>query len=231
MVLRTSSLLTKSSSHPPLPFPALSALASRYQKATQSAPPPILSLTGRYLAFLYHLISTLIAAPHCYAVVVVDADYRFDVTRIVVRNSNDNGSTSGASFQNPQSDDGKVKVSSSYPATTQDLKHLYVYRPARSPAAVKAAVSSAAEYMLYAAHGSRDRAWWGTVVINGTGGDVNAIWKGWLEVRREEIAGFGVGMCVEEALKEREKRQATADARGWEAVAAGGRLGVYRWDG
>ncbi|CAJ2503052.1 Uu.00g104460.m01.CDS01 [Anthostomella pinea] len=193
--------LTNTSSHhrsPELPLPGLTTVASRYQKATQSAPPPLLSVSGRYLPLLYHLVSTLIAAPHSYTVVLVDVESRFDVTRL-------------------------IHPSSNYSAAYSDLKHLYVYRPARGQE--QAAIAAAEGFMLYGAHGSRDREWWGTVVVGGTGGDVNAGWKGWLRVEKEEVGGFAVGVSVDEALKDRARRQEVVDGAGWVARSQWGNYG------
>ncbi|KAI2778506.1 hypothetical protein F4815DRAFT_477264 [Daldinia loculata] len=198
---------------PDIPIPALANIAARYHKATQSTPPPVLSVSGRYLPLLYHLISTLIAEPHNYTVVVVDAESRFDVTRLVCSSPSNNTGNS------------------SYPAQLPDLRHVYVYRPARGQDQVRAAVAAAGEWMLYGAHGSRAREWWGTVVIGGGSGvsvkgDVNAGWKGWLRVEREEVAGFPAGVSVEEALRDRNKRQEVVEDAGW---VAGSRVGSYVW--
>ncbi|OTB02748.1 hypothetical protein M426DRAFT_322349 [Hypoxylon sp. CI-4A] len=197
---------------PEIPIAALANIATRYHKETRSAPPPVLSVSGRYLALLYHLISTLIAEPHNYTVVVVDAEGRFDVTRLL------------SSSTHPHS-------GNSYPAQVADLRHVYVYRPARGQEQVQAVVAAAGEWMLYGAHGSRAREWWGTVVIGGgvsVKGDVNAGWKGWLRVEREGINGFPAGISVEEALRDREKRQEVVDAAGWVASSS---VGGYVWKG
>ncbi|KAI0891636.1 hypothetical protein F4806DRAFT_297212 [Annulohypoxylon nitens] len=208
---------------PEIPFPALAGIAARYHKATQSAPPPVLSVSGRYLPLLYHLISTLIADPYNYTVVVVDAESRFDVTRLV--SSSPRSHYAAAHRPNE----------SSYPARIPDLRHVHVYRPARGQEQVRAAVAAAGQWMVYGAHESRAREWWGTVVIGGgsgagggTGvkGDVNAGWKGWLKVEREEISGFPAGVSVEEALRDRGKRQEAVDAAGWVTVS---RVGGYVW--
>ncbi|KAI1408362.1 hypothetical protein F5Y13DRAFT_194443 [Hypoxylon sp. FL1857] len=209
---------------PEIPIPALANIATRYHKATQSAPPPVLSVSGRYLPLLYHLISTLIAGPHNYTVVVIDAESRFDVTRLVSSPSLGSSEKSSSSS------------SSSYPAQLPDLRHVHVYRPARGQDQIRAAVAAAGEWMLYGAHGSRGREWWGTVVIgggSGTGssgisvkGDVNAGWKGWLKVEHEEVSGFPAGVSVEEALRDRDKRQEVVEAAGW---VAGSRVGGYVW--
>ncbi|KAI1136277.1 hypothetical protein F5Y05DRAFT_415467 [Hypoxylon sp. FL0543] len=203
---------------PDIPIPALASIAARYHKATQSAPPPVLSVSGRYLPLLYHLVSILIAEPHNYTVVVVDAESRFDVTRLFSPDRSHHSTTT------------------SYPAQLSDLRHVHVYRPARGQDQIRAAVAAAGEWMLYGAHGSRAREWWGTVVIgggSGTGtggmsvkGDVNAGWKGWLRVEREDVPGFPTGVSVEEALRDREKRQEVVDAAGWVAAS---RAGGYVW--
>lgn len=98
-------------------------------------------------------------------------------------------------------------------------------------------MAAADEFMLYGAHESRGRRWWGTVVIGGGGHGhghghghvyVHAGWKGWLRVDREEVGGFAVGMSVEEALRDRGKRQEVVDAAGWTASS---RWGTYLWKG
>ncbi|KAI1389281.1 uncharacterized protein F4822DRAFT_195643 [Hypoxylon trugodes] len=193
---------------PEIPIPALANIATRYYKATHSAPPPILSISGRYLPLLYHLVSTLIAEPHNYTIVIVDAESRFDVTRLV----------SSPSTSNP-----------SHPAQPPDLRHVYVYRPARGQEQIRAAVEAAGEYMLYGSHGSRAQEWWGTVVIGGginVRAEVKAGWKGWLAVQREEVNGFPAGISVEEALRDRNARQEVVDGAGWVAKS---RVGAYVW--
>lgn len=185
-------------------------------------------MTGRYLPLLYHLISTLIAEPHNYTVVVVDTESRFDVTHLI--------SSSSSPSPNPPDSSTSAHHSHipSYPAQLSDLRHVHVYRPARGQSALRAAVDAAQEWMVYGAHGSRAREWWGTVVI-GTGagagsikGDVNAGWKGWLRVDREEVAGFPAGISAEEALRDRGKRQEVVEGAGW---VAGSRVGGYAWKG
>lgn len=189
-------------------------------------------MSGRYLPLLYHLVSTLIAEPQNYTVVVVDAEGRFDVTRLVA---------ASAPFphhhSNPSHDSSPSSTSNSYPAKPSDLRHLYVYRPGRGQDQIRAAVAAAREWMVYGTHGSRAREWWGTVVIGagagaGAGtsgivkGDVNAGWKGWLRVEREEVAGFAAGASVEEALRDRGRRQEVVDGTSW---VASSRVGGYVW--
>ncbi|KAI0596196.1 hypothetical protein F4775DRAFT_325973 [Biscogniauxia sp. FL1348] len=205
---------------PPLPIPSLARLAARHQHSTQSAPPPLLSIGGRYLPLLYHLISTLLAPPHRYTVVLVDAEGRFDVTRLVV--SSPSTTLSEGEGEGEREREGRC--------TPQDLRHLYVYRPAsREPEQVRAVLEAAREFMLYGKHGSRDREWWGTVVVGAAGGgDVVAGWKGWLRVEREADEGsrFQAGVSVEEALGQRARRQEMADTAGWVASSP---WGSYRW--
>ncbi|KAI0388581.1 hypothetical protein F5Y17DRAFT_195195 [Xylariaceae sp. FL0594] len=178
---------------PLIPFPGLSAIVSRYQRATQSAPPPLFSASGRYLPLLYHLVSTLIAQPHNYTVVVVDAEHRFDVTRLA----------------------GEAEA-------VDNLQHVHIYRPAPGQEQVKAAVAAAGDFMLYGQHGSRGRECWGILVVNGTGGQVNTGWNGWLRVGRDEVGCFPVGTSVEEALSERETRDTVVGSAGWTVTSSWG---------
>ncbi|KAI1432696.1 hypothetical protein GGR50DRAFT_577524 [Xylaria sp. CBS 124048] len=204
--LRTSLSTTPSHRTPSIPFPELSSLITRHHQATQSAPLPLFSVSGRYLPLLYHLISTLIASPHNYTLVIIDAEGKFDITRLISQNK------------------------SSYPATPPDLSHVYIYRtPTHGQEHIRAALAAADEFMLYGSHGSRSREWWGTVVIGGAGGGhVNAGWRGWLRVDRETVGGFAVGMSVEEALQERGRRHEVVDAAGW---VASSHWGSYAWKG
>ncbi|KAK8120617.1 hypothetical protein PG999_004737 [Apiospora kogelbergensis] len=232
---RTSNLSGTSSNRPQglnplIPFPSLATLITRHHQISQTFPPPLLSLSGRYLPFIYHLVSTLIAAPLKYTVTIIDVDHHFDVTRLLSDSSTSPSTSTPLNATNPNS----------YPATRNDLKHIYVYRPARgaNQSQIRASLAAAREYMLYAPHASRNRAWWGSVVVGGTSGgfggpgvdgrgerlvaDVITSWRG-----RQEVPGFGVGMSVDEALGERERRAELVRNRGWEARA---REGVYAWD-
>ncbi|KAI1850270.1 hypothetical protein JX266_004128 [Neoarthrinium moseri] len=240
LVTSTSTTAAHTGAHgpllqPPIPIPQLSSLIARHHHASQSAPPPLLSLSGRHLPFLYHLVSTLLAAPHCYAVVVVDADHRFDVTRLVSSVPPPPSSSSAGDLEQH-----RQQRDPNHPAQVDDLRHLYVYRPARSAPRqargggggggggnqVQACVAAAQQHLLYGRHASRGRTWWGTVVIGGGGGDVSAGWRGWMEVQRREVPGFGVGTSAEEALAERERRHARVAERVWEGRS---RVGVYAW--
>ncbi|KAI2602576.1 hypothetical protein GGR54DRAFT_644919 [Hypoxylon sp. NC1633] len=239
--LRLNSTGRPSTIGPHIPIPALANIATRYHKATRSAPPPVFSISGRYLPLLYHLISTLIASPHNYAVVVVDAESRFDVTRLISSPSSSPVPNPSDASHHHSSTTTTTTSTNSYPAQLPDLRHVHIYRPARGQEQVRAAVAAAGEWMMYGSHRSRAREWWGTVVIgggSGTGsgsgaglplpvkGDVNAGWKGWLRVEREEVSGFPPGISVEEAWRDRDQRRKVVEAAGW---VAGSRVGTYVW--
>lgn len=265
---------------PHIPFPALKALVARHQKATQSAPPPVLSVGGRYLPLIYHLVSTLIATPlsspspatavsHCgYTVVIIDAECRFDVTRLV-GNGGDSSHTSipksTPADADADADDSHIGAADTgapasnttaatatavadddhhhrhyYPASPADLRHVHVFRPAHSQ--VRASLAAAGEYMLYGDHGSRDREWWGTVVVGSSGlfssaslphpgggggtaaatADVLCGYKGWLRVERDEVPGFHMAVSAEEALADRDRRAEAVGRSGWKAVSRWG---------
>ncbi|MBE3047124.1 hypothetical protein IMZ48_32295, partial [Candidatus Bathyarchaeota archaeon] len=72
-----------------------------------------------------------------------------------------------------------------------DLKHAYVLKPRACLSAeeVRGVIEGGQRWMLYGAHGSKGRGWWGTLVVGGPGGDVSVGWRGWARVEREEGAG------------------------------------------
>lgn len=235
-------------------------------------------MAGRHLPLFYLLVATLVAAPHNKAVVIIDLEGRFDVTRVISctpytapaagRNA-DSSDANGQDTRIPQAashpaqgdekDHLKVHDEASlggapdstttaaqgtthasgrptrpYVVTLADLQHLYVYRPARgSRSHVRDIIASAEQYMLYGTHRSRDREWWGTIVVGAAGAtpfrgstgpmvDVAAAWKGWLRVDRAEVPGFGLGLSAEESLADRGRRQAAVDAAGWAASSLWG---------
>lgn len=166
-----------------------------------------MSITGRSLALLYHLLSSLVSPPHQLAVLVVDLEDRFDATRLACGDS--------------------------------DARHIYVQRAARivpgtdgtktatdspaGPEQLRALVAEAEGFILYGAHASAARSWWGTVVVGGMGaGDMVAGWKGWLRVDREAVRSFPLGTSAAEALGRREARQEAVDAAGWAATSQWG---------
>lgn len=91
------------------------------------------------------------------------------------------------------------------------------------------------EWMVGGQHESMGREWVITAVCGVEGfmgmggvslGNVVVGWRGWLRVEREEVLGFGPGMSVEEALRERDRRQEAVDASRWKAVSE---YGEYTW--
>lgn len=197
-------------------------LVNRHFRATQSAP---LAVTGRYRELLYILVATLITPPHNKTVAMVDFEGRFDPLRLLATSPVGEAALTRAASQQP-----RLGVQ---PA---DLDHLHILRPAHgSPAHIAKCVASIQEYMLYGSHRSRAREWWGTIVIGGglnPAGAVSAAaspvqvavtagWKGWLRVDRAEVLTFW-DLSAEEALADRDKRQAAVDEAGWAASSPWG---------
>ncbi|KAG5920232.1 hypothetical protein E4U42_006263 [Claviceps africana] len=155
---------------------------------------PTVSLCGRPLPLLYKIVSTLVSPPHAKAVFVVDLDGRFDVSCLDCEGG--------------------------------DLAHVYVQRPSRgSPEQLRRVVAGAEHFMLYHedARRSRDREWWGTVVVGGlAAGDVTAGWKGWLRIERSSVPGFAAGVGVDEVWRQREARERAVEATGWVASSQWG---------
>jgi hypothetical protein len=56
---------------------------------------------------------------------------------------------------------------------------------------------------------------------------VTAGWRGWLRVDRAEVPGFW-GISVEEALAERDKRQAMVEDAGWTASSPWGGFAICK---
>ncbi|KAL8349966.1 hypothetical protein RB598_005346 [Gaeumannomyces tritici] len=61
---------------------------------------------------------------------------------------------------------GKSQPSGGRGVSLSDLAHVHVHRPARG-SLVREAVAAAEQHMLYGAHGSGGREWWGTFVVGG----------------------------------------------------------------
>lgn len=94
--------------------------------------------------------------------------------------------------------------------------------------------------MLYGEHRSKGREWKGVFILGtmvglgtasrGLGKEmmvVQAGWKGWMRVEREEVGLFVEGIAVEEAWDERDGRNEVVDGKGWRAWCDGGE---FRWD-
>jgi len=210
------------------PIPRLDELVNRHFRATQSAP---LAVSGRYHELLYVLIATLIAPPHQKAVTIVDIEGQFDALRLLTTTPFDDIPS--------QRDDARTQQS---PITRrlrpEDLDHVYVLRyPHGNSSQLSDCLASIEDYMLYGSHRSRDREWWGTILIgtdhNTTGSALNAGsaphvavtagWKGWLRVDRSEIATFA-DLSLEEALADRDERQDAVNEAGWVASSPWGRF-------
>ena len=57
--------------------------------------------------------------------------------------------------------------------------------------------------MVYGAHRSKGREWWGTAVVGGPGGDISVGWRGGARVEKESGNALSTGISAEEALRER----------------------------
>lgn len=208
------------------PIQLLDTLVTRHFRATLSAP---LSLSGRQLPLIYLLVATLIASPQNKAVVVIDVDARFDITRVLQCTPYQSPPPEQAADPVPRG--APISATQVQRVSIHDLKHVHVYRPARgSPSHIRDVLASAERHMVYSRHASVAREWWGTIVIGGGSpaalgsahADVTTGWKGWLRVDREEIPGFPVGMSLEEILSERDRRQRASDAAGFTATCVWG---------
>ncbi|SPQ26399.1 ce813642-ac17-4fae-aaa5-8aa3e7084553 [Thermothielavioides terrestris] len=207
------------------PFGPLNDLVGRHFRATQSAP---LAVTGRHRELLYVLVATLVAPPHEKAVSIVDFEGCFDPVRLL----------STSPIEEPATTRTTPTATTALPPRRSlqraDLDHVHILRPARgSFAHVADCLASIEDYMLYGSHRSRGREWWGTVVIGGglnPAGSasaaasassqvaVTADWKGWLRIDRAEVPIFA-DMSAEEALANRDRRQAAVDDAGWVATS------------
>ncbi|KAK4040155.1 hypothetical protein C8A01DRAFT_46473 [Parachaetomium inaequale] len=224
----SGTLPAPSTRRPTFPIGPLNDLVHRHFRATQSAP---LALTGRYRELLYVLVAALIAAPHQKAVAVVDFEGRFDPLRLLATPVEETAATAPTA----------AGLKSRATVQRADLDHVHILRPARgSSTHIADCVASIEAYMLYASHRSRGREWWGTVVIGGglnPAGSapaaasaqvaVTADWKGWLRVDRAEVPAFW-DTSAEEALADREERQAAVEDAGWIASSPWGGFSIGR---
>lgn len=201
---------------PPRVFPIsiLNVLVVRHYRATHSVP---LGIRGRYWPLLYLLLATLIAPPNNKCVLVVDCDGGFEVSRILE-------STPVSMLPLPphmqpkdMSSDQREKVHPPYHRSVlpSDLAHVYVVRPGDTrEGPLCRAILSAKQYMTYGQHRSRDREFWGTVVIGADdpGADVDVVcgtMRCWLKVERQCVPGLGargVG-SYEEGLRKRAEHE------------------------
>lgn len=222
------------------PIQDLDRLVAQHFRATQSGP---LSLSGRHLPLIYLLVATLIATPHNKAVVVIDIEARFDITRVTqcaphlaapIPAGSDSGEDYSDTMGQPKNagqgsqdrTEGQATTAPIRQVTMEDLKHVHVYRPARgSPSHIREVLSSAEHHMIYCRHASVAREWWGSIIIGGgsptvlgpEAAGVSTGWRGWLRIDREDVRGFGMGMSIEEALLDRDRRQRAVHEAGWTA--------------
>lgn len=171
------------------PIQVLDTLVTKHFRSTQSAP---LCLAGSYLPLVYKLVATLISSPQNKAVVIIDIDAKFDITRVlqcaphppppemgqaVPAFASPAPATTHASVHQPPhalnvSSPGpqqhSVSISCEQRVFVEDLKHVHVYRPARgSPSYIRQVLTSAEHFIVYSRHASVGREWWGTIIIGG----------------------------------------------------------------
>lgn len=150
-------------------------------------------MLGRYRALLYHIASVAVSAPRNGTVLVVDVDGKFDVTRLH--------------------------------CSVEELRHVWVVRARGGKEGVKQALEEGTRWLVYGEHGSKGRELV-VRIVSGGGGEADVVggWRGWLRVEREgkEGGGFGMGMSVEEAMREREERRSVLEGMGWRAVCEEG---------
>ncbi|CZS88097.1 uncharacterized protein RCO7_01065 [Rhynchosporium graminicola] len=152
-----------------------------------------LSITGRTLPLLHHILIHLISPCHLNGTIaLLDLTGRFSPSHLL-----DSSSSSLPSLQKA------------------DLQHIHVFRPTKSN--LKATLDSIETYMLYGEHRSHGKEWLGIIVNGGVGGDINLGWRGWLRVEREVVPALGEGVSVEEVWGERGRREEALNSKGWRA--------------
>ncbi|KAL2260248.1 hypothetical protein VTK26DRAFT_5830 [Humicola hyalothermophila] len=220
----------------------LNDLIAQHPRATWSAP---LAVTGRYHELLYILVATLITPPHNKTVAIVDFEGRFDPLCLLTTIPFSQNTPSPATA-------ATVKPRRVHPT---DLDHVHILRPPRDESNngnthLADCLASMEKHMLYGTHRSRDREWWGTVVIGGSGAAgrgggggggrdgrshpmaphvaVTAGRRGWLRVDRAEVPAFSWGLSAQEAVLDRERRQAAVEAAGLMVVSPWGGFAMSR---
>lgn len=110
----------------------------------------------------------------------------------------------------------------------EELRHVYVVRPGKE--GVERCLEEARRWLVYGEHGSKGRELVVRVVSGGEGGreaDVVGCWRGWMRVGRGKgVEGFGGGISVEEAARERGERQQIVEGGWWRAESD---YGEFRW--
>lgn len=162
-----------------------------------------LQVCGRYKTLLYRIISITVSEPRNGAVLVIDTDGKFDITKLdcgiedmkhvwVIRTRN------GTEDVQQALKDGVQWLT--YGENASKGRHL----------ALK----------IVSGGSGGGRGMEGVDIIGG--------WRGWLRVDggRQEIAKFAPGLSVEEALREDGQRRDAVERAGWTAVSE---EGAYHW--
>ncbi|RGP78759.1 hypothetical protein FLONG3_3123 [Fusarium longipes] len=172
-------------------IPPLDDIAAAHFHTTKTAG---IGISGRHFPLIYKLISDLVSPPHLYAILIIDIEGRFDVTRLTCPLSH----MRHVYIQRPvRSDPEHIR------ALIAEAEGTLLYGDV--------------------AHTSSGREWWGTIIVGGqTPGDISTGWKGWLRVDRENVRGFALGISAEEALHQKKQRQDIVDAAGWVATSQWG---------
>jgi hypothetical protein len=169
----------------------LDGLAGAHFRATQSR---AIALCGRALPLVYEVVSRLVSKPHCYALLVLDIDARFDATCL----------------ETEPADLSHVYVQRPARSSAEYLRGLV-------------SQAEGFMLYDEAARRSRGREWWGTVVVGGlAAGDLTAGWKGWARVDRAAVMSFALGMSAEEALEQRSARESAVGDGAWVVTSAFG---------
>jgi hypothetical protein len=108
----------------------------------------------------------------------------------------------------------------------EDLKHVHLYKPSTSH--VREAISQVEDYLWSGEHGSMSRTLAAVIVCGADGGDITVGWRGWLHAESgvDEIGRFRTSLSAEEAMGERDQRQAAIDSKQLKATSD---WEEYRW--
>ncbi|TVY21210.1 hypothetical protein LARI1_G000651 [Lachnellula arida] len=181
--LRTSTCTTPTPNQPRTGIPDLDTLWHSHGSRQ-------ISITGRALPLIYHLITHLV--------------------QVSSPEPNSNSNSKNKNKNNSLTAQGTVAIldlerrfSPSHllrSLSPDHLKHIYVWHP--TPATLAATLASVEQFMVYGAHASRERVWRGVFVLGGNvagagngvrgGGDVVTVttgWRGWVRVEREAVEG------------------------------------------
>jgi hypothetical protein len=159
-----------------------------------------LALTGRPLALVYRLITSLMSTPIPATVVIIDLTQRFSPSHLLP----------------------------SLPIS--ELKHIHVFRPTKANFSLTLdGVEDYMVFGNHGSRYREWRGTFilggSAPTEKGLGEErllVSTGWKGWLRVEREEVVGFGLGLSVEDAWGEREQRWSDVQSKGWKAVCEEG---------